>query len=100
MRFHLSPFAGESVPGTDREAVVTAEDAIANGRPELDRNRAFEFDGKIGNAAARVELEWRDDGGGRARGDAPSAGAAAVLFRCVRLQFKRGEDFAQEDPIA
>ena len=64
------------------------------------RDGAFELDGQVGDAAAGIELERGGDGGGRAGGDAAGAGAATVLLRRVRLQFERGDDLGEEEPVA
>src|SRR5262245_17310959 len=70
---HEVHFAGETcelVPGTHQLAVVTTVNAIAHGLAELFGNRAAQFDGEIGNAASRVQLERSDDGLRRAHVDA------------------------------
>src|SRR5262249_47596158 len=47
---HEPAFARESVPGTDREAIVAAEDAAPEGAPEFDGDAAIETDGQVGTA--------------------------------------------------
>jgi len=98
--FHQAAFAREPVPGARRQAIVAPVNAVADGRAQLDRDRAFELDGQIGNAAARIDLERRSDGGGRAGGDAPDAGAAAIFLGRIRVKFERRDDFRQEQPVA
>src|SRR5271155_809078 len=44
-----------AVPGTHILADVAADDSIAHGGAKLVGNRSAEFDGEIGDAAARVE---------------------------------------------
>ncbi len=65
---HEAAFAGETVPGTNRQAIVAAVNAVADGGAEFDGDGALEFDGEIGNAAAGIELEGRGDGVGGAGG--------------------------------
>ena len=63
-------------------------------------NGAFQLDGEVGDAAARVQLERRGDGGGGAGGEAARAFAAMILLRRVRLQFERRDDFREKNPVA
>ena len=63
----------EFVPRTHQLAVVATVDAIADGAAQLERNRAGELDGEIGNAAPRVQAIGGDDGAG---GAGRQAGAA------------------------
>src|SRR5579859_8036993 len=65
---HQLTFAGEAVPGTDREAIVTAEDTIADGGAQFEGNGALQLDGEIGDAFAGIELEGGSDGIGRTGG--------------------------------
>src|SRR6056297_3370250 len=62
-----------AIPRADRLAVVAAVDAVADGGPEFQRNRAFQFDRQVGDAATRVELIGRGDGPGRTYVDAAPA---------------------------
>jgi hypothetical protein len=64
--FCFAPGLREFVPGADREAIVAAIDAVANGLAEFVRDRALVFDGEIGNAASRIELVGRRKRRGRA----------------------------------
>ena len=98
--FHDSAFLGESIPRAGLEAVVAAEDSVADGGAQLGRDGAFEFDGEVGDAAAGVEDEGLGDGLGGAGGDAALASAAAVFFGRVGGQFGGGEDFGEEEPVA
>ena len=98
--FHDLAFLGESVPGAGLEAVIAAEDSVADCGAQLGRNGAFEFDGEVGDAAAGVEDEGLGDGLGGAGGDASAASAAAVFFRRVGGEFGGGEDFGEEEPVA
>src|SRR6185437_2665267 len=66
---------GEFVPGTDELTVIAPEDAVADGRPQLDGNRALVLDGEIGDAAPCIELVWRDNGSGGTCRDARLTGA-------------------------
>src|SRR4051812_26441111 len=100
MAFEKIRFGGESIPGARGEAIVAAVNAVADGGAEFDWNRAFQFDGEVRNTAARVELERRGDGGGRAGGDAADAGSAAVAFGRVGFDFRGRDNFGEEKPVA
>ncbi len=80
---HQLSFAGEAVPRTDRQAIVAAVNAIADGRTQFDRNGPFQLDGQIGNALARIKRERRGDGIGRAGGEAARA-TATMIFSPAR----------------
>ena len=60
--FHHLAFASEAVPGANGEAIVAAENAVANQGAKFERDGAFEFDGEVGDAEARIELEGGFDG--------------------------------------
>ena len=100
MRRHQAALAGEAVPRTGVEAVVAAVNAVADRGAKLLRDRAFQLDGQVGDAAARVELERCGDCAGRAGVDAACAFAAVVALRLVRLQHGGGEDLGDEKPVA
>ena len=100
MRRHQAALAGEAVPRAGVETVVAAVNPVADCRAELLRDRAFQLDGQVGDAAAGVELERRGDRPGRAGVDATRTFAAVVAFRLVRLQLGGGEDFGDEKPVA
>src|SRR4029079_2846732 len=88
--------ARELVPRTDRQAIIAAVDAVADGRAQVARDGPLVLDGEIRDAAARIEPVRR---GERRRGadvDAGTATAAVIDLRCVRRQVKRGEDRAEE----
>ena len=63
---HRRRGAGELVPGADREAIVAAEHAVADRRPELRRDRPGMLDGQVGDAAPRIEPVGSREGVGRA----------------------------------
>ena len=67
---------GETVPGTDRQAIVAAIDAVADRFAVFQRNLAFMLDGEIGDAFARVELAAAIERLRRADIEAARAGAA------------------------
>ena len=100
MRLHQLAFAGESVPRTCRQTIVTAENAIANSWTQLNGNRSFQFNREVGDAKSRVQLERRGDGARGTGRDAACAGAAAILFRLVRFQFERGKNLSEKNPVA
>ncbi|MEN9974537.1 MAG: hypothetical protein RLZZ282_543 [Verrucomicrobiota bacterium] len=68
----------EAVPRAGVQARVAAIDAVADGRAELDGNRAFVFDGEERNTASGVELVRRGDGIGRAGRETARAFPAVV----------------------
>ena len=98
--FHDLAFLGESIPRAGLEAVITAEDSVADGGAQLGRDRASEFDSEVGDAAPGVEDEGEEDGLGGTGGDTAAASAAAVFFRRIGGQFCGGEDFGEEKPVA
>src|SRR5579862_596604 len=49
-QFRLARDLREFVPGANREAIIAAIDAVADGRPEFDRDVTFVLDGEIGDA--------------------------------------------------
>ncbi len=82
-------FVGElrkAVPRADQLAVVAAVDAVAEQRPEFLRDRAFQLDGQVGDAAPGVDGIGGDDGAGRAGGDAGDAAAALLFLRLIHRQ--------------
>ncbi len=62
------------------------------------RDGAAQFDGQIGDAAARVDLIGRDDGPGRADIDAGLATAAVFADRGVDRQRQVGVELAEKEP--
>ena len=86
----------KTVPWTYRGAVVTPVDAVADEWTEFFRNRTFEFDGEIRNAAACVQMVRGRDGCRRADVDASAAAAAAVFRGFVGFQFEGGEGDAEK----
>src|SRR3546814_3116799 len=76
----------ELVPRADREAIVTAVDAVADILPEFGRNRAFEFDRQVRNAAPRIELVGRGKSIGGAGALAGVDRAAAIVPRRIGVQ--------------
>src|SRR5690606_13673552 len=91
---------GEFVPRTRQLAVVAAEDAVADQRPQVLVDAAFMLDGEVGNAAPRVEPVRRGDRAGGADLDAAHAGAAVRGGRRVDRQRQVDIDFAEEEPRA
>ena len=79
----LCGLAGETVPWADSLAVIAAIDAVADQRTQLYRNAALELDRQVGDAAARIELERRDDRRGRTDINAGIATAAVFLSGVV-----------------
>src|SRR5690606_39646768 len=87
----------EAIPWTGELAVVAAVDAVADRRAKRLRNRAFQLDRQVGDAAARVDAVRRDDGAGWARVDAAHAAAAVIGGRLRRRQRQVGIQRAQEE---
>src|SRR4028119_645743 len=58
------------VPGADELAVVAADDAVADGPAEFERDRSLVLDRQVRDAAPCVEAVRRDDGLRRADVDA------------------------------
>ena len=101
LKVRLLAAFGETVPGTDQLAVITAEDAVTHQRAQLQRNAAAVLDGEVGDAAAGIEdagfgkgLGWTDVDAGRA---APAVGFG---FRGIDRQRQVDEQFAQQKPGA
>ena len=69
---------GPAVPRTDIEAVVTAEQVVADGLAKFGGNGPLVFDCQVGDTAARVELVGSGNGTRRANIDAGGAIAAMV----------------------
>ncbi len=89
---------GELVPGADRQAVVAAVDPVAHGLAVAPWHGAVMLDGQVGEAGARVELERRGEGLGRADVQAGPAGAAMLAGGRVRGEGEVGEHRSQEQP--
>ena len=91
---------GELVPRAHGEAVVAAEHAVADRLAELRGDVALVLDRQVGDAAARIELVGRGERLGRADVEAAAAGAAMIDLGRIRLQLRRGQDGAEEQPRA
>jgi hypothetical protein len=90
---------GEPIPWTNFEAIVAAEDVVANEWSQFNRDRAFQFNRQVADAQARIELVGSDNGACGADIHAALAGAAILAFRRVGRQFEIRQDFAEEKPI-
>ena len=73
----------KTVPRAAELAVIAAVDAIADQRPQFDRDRAGKLDRQVGNAASSVNFVGGDDGFGRAGVKAALASAAVLVDRLV-----------------
>ena len=91
---------GKLVPGTGGQTVVAAIDAVAQQRAQFRVHRALVFDGQIGNAAPRIQLEWRRKRARRTGIQTGPAGSAMIAFGRVLWQVQRGKDGAQKEPAA
>jgi hypothetical protein len=76
----LASDLSEFVPGADREAIVAAEDPVADLGPQLCRDGALVLDGEVRDAAPGIELERGREGVRRAGVEAAAAGAAMVAL--------------------
>ena len=79
----------ELVPRADREAIVAAIDAVADGFAKFARDRSLVLDGEIGNAAPRIELVGRGKRRGRADVEAGPARAAMIGVGLIARQIER-----------
>src|SRR5439155_2148514 len=94
------PGAREFVPWTNRQAIVAAENAVADRRPQFMGDRPLMLDSQIRDAAPRVETIGSGEGIGRAGVETALTGAAMVLFRHVRIEREAQVDLAEEQPGA
>ncbi len=97
---HEPALPGKAVPWTDLETVITTENAVANGRPQVFRDGALQFDGEVADAASGIQLERGSDGMGGAGVDAARAAATAVGFGRVGSEFKGRKNLGNEEPVA
>src|SRR4051812_34740513 len=97
--FHQPAFRGEAVPGTDGQAIVAAVDPISDERAKVLRDRAFQLNREIGDAAARIELEGAADRLGWTGGEATGTGAATVFLRRIGIEFQSGDNLGEQKPI-
>src|SRR5512142_2450780 len=92
------PFPRESIPWTDHLADVTSKDPIAHFLAQFRWDVLFEFDGEIGDAAARVEGAVREDAVRGASFDAAATCAALVCDeRRVWLEHKVEQDLREQE---
>ncbi|MNR05656.1 hypothetical protein D3C85_1216990 [compost metagenome] len=83
--------AGEAVPRADNLAVIATEHPVADQWPQVFRDRAFEFDGQVGNAASGIQHIGADEGVGRADVEAGTA-PPAVFGGMGRVDRQRQVD--------
>src|SRR5208337_5550141 len=72
----LTPLLRELVPRTNGETIVAAVDPIADRCAQFARDRPFQLDRQVGNAAPRVEPVRRGKRLCRTRVEAGAAGSA------------------------
>src|SRR5687767_1537525 len=99
MRSHHVRFRSEPVPGTSSKAIVTPVDAVADRGAQFLRNRAFELNRQIRNAAPRIQLKWGGDRLRRTCIQAARACATEVFLRLVGLDFNRADDLREKKPV-
>ena len=85
-----------TIPGADQLAVIAAVDTVPDKRTEFFRYRPFEFNGEIGDAAARIHRIRLNDGTRRANGHAGHAAPATFLYRTIYRQRQIYEQFTEE----
>src|SRR5271166_4591051 len=88
----------EFVPRTNREAIVTTIDSVADQRAQLERNHALVLDGQIRDAAPRIEPMGRRESRGRARVETAPTRPAIVRRRRIGYEFETEIDLAEEQP--
>lgn len=96
-------FAGlpcPAIPWADVEAIVAAEEVIAEGAAVFEGKAAAVLDREVAQASAGVQLVGPGDGPGRAGIDTARAGAAAVALGFVGGQVQGTQDDAEEEPLA
>src|SRR6516164_411928 len=86
----------ELVPRAHRQAIVAAEDAVADRGAQLARNRPLVLDGEVRDAAARIEPIGRGKRRRRADGKTSTTSGAVIYLRRVRRQIESGEVRADE----
>ncbi len=91
---------GETVPGTDQLAVITAVDAVAEQRSQFIGNAAFVFNSEIGDAASGIHHIGLDNGRSRTDIETGPATAAMVANGLIRRQRQIGIEFAEKEPGA
>src|ERR1700733_9114848 len=84
--------ARELVPRAHQLAVIAAVDAVAEEGAQLHWDRALVLDGKVGDAAARVQAVRCDDRAGGTGRDTRTAAAAVLTRALIRRQRHVGED--------
>ena len=89
----------ETVPRTRVKAIVATINAIADERPQFERDRAFQLDRQVRDATARIEPMRFRDRAGRARGDAALTTSASRLLWRVGGQLERGQNFAEKNQV-
>src|SRR5713226_9496024 len=75
---------GEFIPWARVETIVAAENAIADERPQFERNGSFQFDREIRNTTPRIQPMGRRNRARRASGNATLASSAPIALRRVR----------------
>src|SRR5262249_4118939 len=89
--------ARELIPRAHELTVIAADDAVADGSSQRDRDRTVMLDGEVGDAAPRIELVRRDDGARRAGRDARLARAAVRARRRIERECEISEDLAEKE---
>jgi len=87
---------GEFIPGADREAIITAIDAIAHGFAKFLWDRAVMFNRQVGNAAPCIQAIRRRECLGRADINAARASAAMINFCRIGAEIERGVNLSQK----
>src|SRR5947209_12937326 len=92
--------SGKLVPRTNRQAIVAAENPVADQRAQFVRDRPLVLDRQVGDAAPRIEPVRRRKSIGRARVEAAAALAAMVALGGIRSERQAEIDLAKKQPGA
>src|SRR5215831_18287614 len=98
-RFNIAN-RGFAIPGTNILTDIASKQMVPNTLSHRFRNFAFEFDIEVRDAAAAVENVGLEDGLGWAGIDTARAGTASIGSREAIIEFKTGQNAAQEETRA
>ena len=74
----------EAIPRAGVQAIITTEDPVSNKRPKLQRDGAFQLNGQIRNAPARIEPMRSGDCAGWTSLDTTLTPSAAIRLGIIR----------------
>src|SRR6266436_7250898 len=88
----------EPVPRACVQTIIATKDPISDKRAKLERNRAFQFNREIRNAAARIKSMRSSDRTGRTCFDATLTASASIGDWLIRRQFESRQNLRQKQP--